>query len=99
MLANTGVALGMASISAGHCGPVCSSWSAPDTKTGTVTWAAQSTMERRSKSAESRPAPVPGATSCGPTRPARSCDCWWSAWFGRQVDEPPFVAASSASIS
>ena len=50
MLANTGVVFGSASISAGHWGPVCSSCSAPDTKTGTCTCAAQSVIERRSKS-------------------------------------------------
>ena len=36
MLANTGVEAGSAMSRAGHCGPVCSSCSAPEMKTGTV---------------------------------------------------------------
>ena len=99
MLANTGVVFGSASISAGHWGPVCSSCRAPDTKTGTWMCAAQSVMERRSKSDGSRPAPVPGATCCAPARLALS-DWSCSAWLSRQADGVPGgSAASSASIS
>ena len=60
-------------------GPVCSSWRAPDRKTGTLTVVAQPIMERRSKRDGSRPGPVPGATSCGPTRLSRPSAWWWRA--------------------
>ena len=96
MLANTGVDLGMASTSAGHCGPVCSSCSAPDTNTGTCTWVAHADMDRRSKSDGSRPGPVAGATSAGPTRDSRLSAWSWSAWLARQVDDAPPLAVSSA---
>jgi hypothetical protein len=72
---------------------------APEMNTGTVIFVAHSLIERRSKSDGSRPDPVPGATSCGPTREERLSDWLWRAWLARHVDDDPPLAASSASIS
>ena len=67
--------------------------------TGTVMWAAHLAIERRSNSDGSRPGPVPGATSLGPTSDDRLSDWPWRAWLARQADDAPPEAASSASIS
>ncbi len=67
---------------------------APDMKTGTVMWDAHLLMDRRSNSEGSRPGPVPGATSWGPTSDERLSDCPWSAWLARQVEPAPSAAIS-----
>ena len=76
---------GRASISAGHCGPVCSSCSAPETKTGTLTWRGPldhgSAVEERG----SGPLPVPGRhqAAARPGWPGSLTGCGAPGWPGR----------------
>ena len=73
-------------MSAGHCGPTCSSSSAPTRKTGTLMCVAHAVGERWLNSAGVRP-------RFGLTSDSRLCACRWRRWLARQVLSPVAISA------